>query len=118
MSTISTPYGGPNHGTLANGSEMFQQQFPPLRNRCAKRRVVAREPLMRRCHVRLKLGRARVVQILRQPRHLKAGSARLLAEGAVSLLAECPLRVVHAIRHYDRVFRDVRWDAPWKSRSH
>jgi hypothetical protein len=52
--------GGAN---LANGSETFQQQFPPLRNRCAKRRVVPREPLRRRCHVRLKLGRASVVQV-------------------------------------------------------
>jgi hypothetical protein len=48
----------------------------------------------------------------------RGGSGSGAVEPPGGLLAECPLRGGHAIRHYDRVFRDVRWDAPWKSGSH
>jgi hypothetical protein len=76
----------PNHGTLANRSEAFQQQFPPLRGRGVKRRVVAREPLMRRCHFRLEFGRASV----RSPASIFSFSVRVMMPFSLTVQLDRP----------------------------
>src|SRR5215469_13637678 len=57
--------GWPDHRTFADRSEALQQDSPQLGGRCAKGRVVSREPFMGYRHLRLEFGRVRVVQFPR-----------------------------------------------------